>query len=122
MYPKNAASPEAIAIGAVVNITTGAVETSGVAVKHIQGVTETDVTSSGTTAYSADGVVMYTPIQSETNYASFRLIASKTGCIPASVTIVTTSSSEPGTVTLADGAHGGTAATITAMFNKARRR
>ena len=94
MYPKNAASPEPIAIGAVVQISDGAVQTTGVAVKHIQGVTET--TGGGTIAYSADNVVMYTPTQAETNYASFRLIASKASCIPVATTIVTSASATAG--------------------------
>jgi hypothetical protein len=50
----------------------------------------------GTTAYSTDGVVLYTPTQAETNYTSFVLIAKKTGCIPASVTVVTTASATTG--------------------------
>jgi hypothetical protein len=52
----------------------------------------------GTTAYSTDGVVVYTPTQAETNYTSFVLIAKKTGCIPASVTVVTSESSVSGRV------------------------
>jgi hypothetical protein len=41
-------------------------------------------------------VVVYTPTQAETNYTSFVLIAKKTGCIPASVTVVTSASSTAG--------------------------
>lgn len=104
MYPKNAASPEPIAIGAVVQITDGAVQTSGctVRIKPI-GVAEGDGT--GTTAYSTDGIVYYTPTQAETNYTSFILIAKKTGCIPVALTVVTTSSATPGTVLLAPVTH-----------------
>jgi hypothetical protein len=58
------------------------------------GVSEAD--GGGTTAYSTDGVVLYTPTQAETNYTSFVLIAKKTGCIPASVTVVTTASATAG--------------------------
>lgn len=97
MYPKNAASPEPIAIGAVVQISDGAVQTSGctVRIKPI-GVAEGD--GGGTTAYSTDGIVLYTPTQAETNYTSFILIAKKTGCIPVSITVVTTATATPGTV------------------------
>jgi hypothetical protein len=88
MYPRNAASPERISIGAVVQISDGAVQSSGVAVKVIPfGGSESS--GAGTVAYSADGVVLYTPTQGETNYTSFILVASKTGCIPATVTVVT---------------------------------
>jgi hypothetical protein len=102
MYPRNAASPEPIAIGAVVQISDGAVQTSGctVRIKPI-GVAEAD--GAGTTAYSTDGIVLYTPTQGETNYTSFILIAKKTGCIPACVTVVTTASSVPGRTVPADG-------------------
>ena len=95
MYPRNAASPERIAIGPVVQISDGAVQTAGVAVKVIpQGGSE--ASGAGTVAYSADGVVVYTPTQGETNYTSFLLVASKTGCIPATVTVVTSASATAG--------------------------
>jgi hypothetical protein len=97
MYPRNAASPQRIAIGAVVQISDGAVQTSGVTVRVLPfGGSESD--GGGTTAYSTDGVVVYTPTQAETNYTSFVLIAKKTGCIPASVTVVTSESAVSGRV------------------------
>jgi hypothetical protein len=95
MYPKNAASPERISIGAVVQISDGAVQSSGVTVRILPfGGSEAD--GVGTVAYSTDGVVVYTPTQGETNYTSFVLIAKKTGCIPASVTVVTSASATAG--------------------------
>ena len=101
MYPKNAASPERIAIGPVVQISDGAVQTSGCTVRIIKsGVAEGD--GGGTTAYSTDGVVLYTPTQAETNYASFILIAKKTGCIPVAVTVVPTLSATAGQAVCAD--------------------
>ncbi len=97
MYPRNATSPQRIAIGAVVQISDGAVQTSGVTVRILPfGGSEAD--GGGTTAYSTDGVVVYTPTQAETNYTSFILIAKKTGCIPASVTVVTSESAVSGRV------------------------
>jgi hypothetical protein len=99
MYPKNNASPERIAIGAVIQISDGAVQSSGVTVRVLPfGGSEAD--GGGTTAYSTDGVVIYTPTQAETNYTSFILIAKKTGCIPVSITIVTTAEATAGTVRL----------------------
>jgi len=95
VYPRNAASPEPIAIGPVVQITDGAVQSSGVTVRiKPVGVAEAD--GGGTTAYSTDGVVLYTPTQAETNYTSFVLIAKKAGCIPATVTVVTSASATAG--------------------------
>jgi len=95
MYPRNAASPPRISIGAVVQISDGAVQTAGVAVKVIpQGGSE--ASGGGTVAYSADGVVLYAPTQGETNYTAIVFVASKTGCIPATVTVVTSASETPG--------------------------
>jgi len=100
MYPRNAASPERISIGPVVQISDGAVQTAGVTVRILPfGGTEAD--GVGTVAYSTDGVVVYTPTQGETNYTSFVLIAKKTGCIPASVTVVTSESTVSGRVYVA---------------------
>ena len=97
MYPRNAASPERIAIGPVVLIADGTVQTASVTVRVLPfGGLEAD--GGGTVAYSTDGVVVYTPTQAETNYTSFVLIANKTGCIPASVTVVTSARSTSGEV------------------------
>jgi hypothetical protein len=93
-YPRNAASPQRIAVGAVVQISDGAVQTSGVSITVIpQG--GSGSAGGGTTAYQ-DGIVLYTPTQGETNYDSFAIIAYKTGCIPAATTVVTSASSTSG--------------------------
>lgn len=94
MYPKNAASPQRVAIGPVVQISDGAVQTATVSVKVMpQG--GAAAAGGGTIAYE-EGIVHYLPTQAETNYASFMLIAYKTGCIPATCTVVTTISSTAG--------------------------
>jgi hypothetical protein len=104
MYPRNAASPEPIAIGAVLLTADGTVQTSGVTVRIKPiGVSEAD--GGGTTSYSTNGIVYYTPTQAETNYTSFILIASKASCIPVAITVVTTASATPGTVLLAPVTH-----------------
>ena len=95
MYPINAASPERIAIGAVIDIATGAVQTSGCAVT-VRGQGGAEAGSAGTIAYGATGIVYYTPTQAETNFSSFTLIASKASCIPVCVTIVTSASAVAG--------------------------
>ncbi len=117
MYPRNAASPEPIAIGAVVQISDGAVQTSGVTVRIKPiGVAEAD--GAGTPSYSTDGIVFYTPTQAETNYTSFILIAKKTGCIPVSVTIVTSASATAGQVRLEGVTHtGAVVPTVTNLTN-----
>lgn len=95
MYPRNAASPEPIAIGQVVQISDGAIQTSGVTVR-IKPVGVAEANGAGTTAYSTDGVVLYTPTQAETNYTSFVLIASKAGCFAAAQTVITSASDSAG--------------------------
>lgn len=106
MYPRNAATPEPIAIGPVVQISDGAVQTTGVTVRiKPNGVAEADGANSP--AYSTDGIVIYTPTQAETNYTSFILIAKKTGCFPVSQTVVTTASATPGKVVLSGETHTG---------------
>jgi hypothetical protein len=79
----------------VVQISDGAVQTAGVAVKVIpHGGSE--ASGAGTVAYSADGAVLYTPTQGETDYVAVVFVASKTGCIPATVTVVTSASATAG--------------------------
>lgn len=94
MYPRNAASPQRIAIGAVVQISDGAVQTSGVSVKVMpQGGAAS--AGGGTIAYE-EGIVHYLPTQPDTDHASFIVIAYKTGCIPVAQTIVTSASGTAG--------------------------
>lgn len=109
MYPRNAASPERIAIGAVVQISDGAVQTSGVVIT-VRGQGGAEGTGGGTTVYGASGIVYYTPIQAETNFTSFVVIGSKTGCIPVAQTIVTTATATPGAVVIS-----GTTQTLDAL-------
>lgn len=101
MYPRNAASPERLAIGAVVQISDGAVQTSGVTIT-VRGQGGAEGTGGGTTAYGASGVVYYTPLQAETDFTSFVVIASKTGCVPIAQTVVTTATATPGYVVAAN--------------------
>ena len=98
MYPKNAANPPRIAIGPVVQIADGAVQSSGVSVVvRAEGGSET--AGGGTISYGASSsVVYYAPTQAETNYTAFVVTAFKSGCIPASVSIVTSAEATAGTV------------------------
>ena len=95
-YPRNAASPPRIAIGPVVQITDGAVQTSGVSVcVRAEGGAET--AGGGTVSYGTlSGIVYYTPTQGETDYTAFVLVAYKTGCIPVEKTVVTSASATAG--------------------------
>lgn len=102
MYPRNAATPPRIAIGAVVQISDGAVQTSGVSVAvRAEGGSET--AGGGTVSYGASsGIVYYAPTQAETNYTAFVVVAYKTGCIPVSQTVITTANATAGRVSVGD--------------------
>ncbi len=96
MYPRNAASPERIAIGPVILISDGTPQSSGVTVT-VRGQGGAEAGSAGTIAFGATGVIVYyTPTQAETDFTSFTVIASKASCIPACVTIITSASATPG--------------------------
>ena len=96
MYPRNAASPERIAIGAVILIADGTPQSSGVTVT-VRGQGGAEAGSAGTIAYGATGVIVYyTPTQGETDFTSFTVTASKASCIPACVTVITSASATPG--------------------------
>lgn len=96
MYPRNAASPPRISVGAVVQISDGAVQTAGVSiVVRPEGGAET--AGAGTLSYGAtSGIVYYTPTQAETDYVAFVVVAYKTGCIPAEKAVITSASSTAG--------------------------
>ncbi len=98
MYPRNATTPPRIAVGPVIAISDGSLQTTGVSVVvRPEGGPET--AGAGTLEVSTTtGVWYYTPVQSETNYVSFTVTVYKANCIPSSVTIVTTESAVAGPV------------------------
>lgn len=104
MYPKNNASPERIAIGQVILISDGTIQTSAVVIT-VRGQSGAEATGGGTTAYGAEGTVYYTPTQAETNHTSFVVIASKASCFSASQTVITTASATAGNVLLSPETH-----------------
>ena len=112
MYPRNAASPERIAVGAIYLIADGTIQTTGASVRVMpQGGAAAG--GGGTLACDAtSGIWHYIPTQAETNYASFMVLVYKASCTSASATVVTTASATPGTVKLFDGAHGGSSASF----------
>ena len=115
MYPRNAASPPRLSIGAVVQISDGAVQTSGVSLK-VRPEGGAASAGGGTTAYE-EGIVLYTPTQAETDYTAFVVIAYKTGCVPVSLAVVTTASATAGKVDV--GAISTGAITAAAIANNA---
>ena len=97
MYPRNNASPERIAVGQVVLVADGTIQSAGVAIT-VRGQGGAEAASAGTIAYGADSTVYYTPTQAETDFTSFVVIASKAACFSVSQTIITTAASTPGEV------------------------
>lgn len=104
MYPRNNATPERIAVGQVILIADGTVQTSAVLIV-VRGQGGAEGAGAGTTAYGADGTVYYTPTQAETNYTSFVVIAYKASCLSVSQTIITTASATAGKVVLSGETH-----------------
>lgn len=98
MYPRNNASPPRIAIGAVVQISDGAVQTAGVSVVvRPEGGAET--AGAGGISYGAlSGIVYYAPTQAETDHTAFVVAAYKAGCIPVHQNIITSESTISGRV------------------------
>ena len=99
MYARNNASPRPITIGAVVQISDGAVQTTGVSVK-VRKDAGSWATGAGTLAVE-EGVWSYTPTQGETDCDALQIIIYKTSCIPNSMEVVFTDSSEFGQVVVA---------------------
>ena len=99
MYPRNNASPERIAVGQVVLISDGTVQSTAVVIT-VRGQGGAEATGGGTTDFGGDNTVYYTPTQAETNFTSFVVIASKASCFSVSQTIVTTASVTAGQVRL----------------------
>lgn len=96
MYPRNSATPPRIAIGAVVLIADGTVQSSAVSVV-VSGDGGAEGAGGGTLAFSAaSNVFYYTPTQAETNFTSFIVVAYKASCLPVSQTIITSASSVAG--------------------------
>lgn len=103
MYPRNSNDPPIISVGAVIQISDGAVQTiaADITVKVKVGMAA-EVVGGGTKSV-VDGIVLYKPTQAETNTISFVVIASKTGCIPVAVTVVPSAASNAGFAVLAAG-------------------
>ena len=88
-YPINSASPPVFDVGQVVQISDGAVQSTGVSVQVKTG-TGSFGAGAGSLAYdSTSGIWAYTPTQAETNAETFIVQIYKTGCYSASVTVST---------------------------------
>jgi hypothetical protein len=94
MYARNNATPRPISVGAVVQISDGAVQTSGASVEVSKD--GGSFSAGGGTLAVSNGIHSYTPTQNETDCDSLRINVYKTGCIPATAQAVFSASSSFG--------------------------
>jgi hypothetical protein len=94
MYARNNATPRPISVGAVVQISDGAVQTSGASVEVSKD--GGAFSAGGGTLAVSNGIHSYTPTQGETDCDSLRINVYKTGCIPATAQAVFSASSSFG--------------------------
>lgn len=96
MYPKNASSPPAIAVGAIYLLADGTQVTSGASVRVKTGTGSWGAGGGTLSCDSTSGTWEYTPTQAETNAASFMVAVYKAACTQATITVVTTASDTAG--------------------------
>jgi len=96
MYPKNAATPPEVDLGQMLQLSDGAIQTTGASVRVKIG-TGAWGAGAGTLACDAtSGIWTYAPTQAETNAAYFIVGVYKSGCTALSKTVVTSISSTAG--------------------------
>lgn len=95
-YPRNAASPPEIAIGAILQTSDGAQQTSGASVRVKIGSGSWGA-GAGTLACDAtSGIWTYAPTQAETNATYFLVGVYKSGCGSIEKTVITSASDSAG--------------------------
>ena len=96
MYPKNAASPPEVDLGQILQLSDGAIQTTGASVRVKIG---TGAWGAGAGTLSCDttsGIWTYLPTQAETNAAYFIIGVYKASCTALSKTVVTSISATAG--------------------------
>jgi hypothetical protein len=96
MYPRNNASPLPIALGAIHQISDGAIQTSGASVRVKTGTGSWGAGAGTLSCDTTSGTWEYTPTQGETDAASFIVSAYKASCTVVSKTVITTASATAG--------------------------
>jgi len=95
-YPRNAASPPIVAVGAIYLLADGTIQTTGASVRVKTG-TGSWGSGSGTLACdSTSGIWTYAPTQAETDAESFVIGVYKSASTSAQVTVATSASSTAG--------------------------
>lgn len=95
-YPRNAASPPTVTLGAILQLSDGAVQTSGASVRVKTGTGAWGAGSGTLLCDSTSGIWTYLPTQGETNDTHFSVAAYKASCIPVGVTVITSASDSAG--------------------------
>ena len=96
MYPRNAASPPIIDLGQILQLSDGAVQTSGASVRVKIGTGSWGAGAGSLDCDATSGIWTYAPTQAETNDAFFVVAAYKSGCSALSKTVITSASATAG--------------------------
>ena len=95
-YPKNAASPPTIAVGAIYLLSDGTIQTTGASARVKTGSGAWGAAAGTLTCDITSGVWTYTPTQAETDAESFIVAVYKTASTSAQVTVATSASATAG--------------------------
>ena len=95
-YPRNAAAPPTVTLGAILQISDGAAQTSGASVRVKTGTGAWGAGAGTLACDSTSQIWTYLPTQGETDDTHFSVAAYKTGCVPVGVTIITSASATAG--------------------------
>ncbi len=96
MYPRNAASPPTIALGQILLLADGAIQTSGASVRVKTGASAWGAGAGTLDCDATSGEWTYTPSQAETNDPFFLVVVYKASCTSQSQTIITSASATAG--------------------------
>jgi hypothetical protein len=95
-YPRNSASPPAIAVGVIYLLADGTIQTSGASARVKTGSGSWGAAAGTLACDTASGVWTYSPTQGETDAESFLVAIYKASSTAAQVTVVTSASATAG--------------------------
>jgi len=95
-YPRNAASPPVIAVGAIYLLADGTIQTTGASARVKTGSGAWGAAAGTLACDTTSGVWTYTPTQAETDAESFLIAVYKSASTSAQVTVATSASATAG--------------------------
>ena len=95
-YPRNAASPPVIAVGAIYLLADGTIQTTGASARVKTGSGAWGAAAGTLACDATSGVWTYTPTQAETDAESFLIAVYKSASTSAQVTVATSASATAG--------------------------